>query len=108
MDDDGALTRLYTYMHAYLELPSNPMPKEAKQSVMYSRWAASELYDRLLLNASILPESVSGLQKRTTTEIVDEFIDEMEYYETMSDEYEPKQLFAVAGDEARRIAAYIC
>lgn len=108
MDEDGALTRLYTYMRAYLRLPEKPMPKEAERAIMYSRWAANELYNRLLLNASILPESVSGLQKRTTTEIVAEFIDEMEYCEKISDEYEPKQLFAVAGDEARRIEAYIC
>lgn len=106
--DDRAISRLFRYIDRYHSLPFPDVDDYVKQSMIYSRWAALEIAERLTLESCILPEEVSGIQQRSVEEIVEEFIDEMDTFAFESETAKAKFIFSIAGDEARRICAYIC
>lgn len=106
--DDGALSRLYIYMTEHQKEPEKWMSEDVRKSFAYSKWIAEELYERLSDEFNKLPEFVTGCPVKTANEIVEEFIDEMDTYATQSESAESRFMFSIAGDEARRIAAYIC
>ena len=108
MDDDGALTRLYYYMENELKEPETWMPREIQDAYTYCRWTAEEIYDRLIAESYILPETISCIEHRTTYQIVSDFISMVDEYANTSKTVQGRYIFSIAGDEARRIAAYIC
>lgn len=74
----------------------------------YSRWAAYEILERLMRETTKLPAHVSGLEQISAEEIVDNFIDEMDYYAMMSPDLDAKDIFFIASCEGRCILMYIC
>ena len=108
MMDDGALSRLYHYMTYEMQEPEPWMPKEVRDAYVYSKWTAEEIYDRLLLESYLLPETVSYIQQRTTSQVLGDFISMVDEYANTSKTEQGRYIFSIAGDEARRIAAYIC
>lgn len=104
---DRAISRLFQYIDRYHSLPFPDADGYVKESMIYSRWAALEIAERLILESCILPEEVSGIQQRSVEEIVEEFIDEMDTFASESETAKTKFIFSIAGDEARRVAAYI-
>ena len=94
MDEDGALTRLYYYMENEMKEPESWMPKEIK--------------DAHIMESYILPEAVSFVQRRTTSQVLGDFISMVDEYARTSRTEQGRYIFSIAGDEARRIAAYIC
>lgn len=108
MDEDGALTRLYYYMENEMKEPESWMPKEVKDAYVYSRWTAEEIYERLIMESYILPEAVSFVQHRTTSQVLGDFIAMVDEHARTSRTEQGRYIFSIVGDEARRIAAYIC
>lgn len=69
----------------------------------YSRWAANEILERTILETEKLPSYITGVESIDLLDIVEEFIDEMDYYAAKSS-YEASRLaFSVAREEAKCI-----
>lgn len=87
----------------------NNLPTEKKHFDIYaySRWAAYEVLERIICETMKLPAHISGKEPLGAVDIVESFIDEMDYYQnTASSEY-VKHVFQIAGDEGRCILLYI-
>lgn len=106
--EDKAISKLFYYIDKYHKLPFPDVDDYVRESYVYARWAAIEISERLVMESCILPEEVSGIQQRSAIEIVEEFIEEVDSFAQESSTSKAKFIFSIAGDEARRIAAYIC
>lgn len=74
----------------------------------YSRWAAYEILERVIYEAMKLPSHISGKESLTLRELVENFIDEMDYYVSVSTSEQVKNIFSIAKDEGRCVLLYIC
>lgn len=73
----------------------------------YSGWAVHEILQRVMCEAMKLPPHISGRESLTLTEIVETFIDEMDYYFHASKDKRAKEIFEIARDEAKCVLLYI-
>lgn len=62
----------------------------------YSRWAANELLDRIIDEVSKPPPFVTGEFPRTHIEIIEEFIENMDYLSELCSHREQKCIFSTA------------
>lgn len=74
----------------------------------YSNFAMYEVLRRVICESMKLPAHISGKESLTLMEIVEAFIDEMDYYSNKSSHYRAKEAFEIARDEAKCILLYIC
>lgn len=74
----------------------------------YSRWAAYEVYNRFVCEAMKLPPHISGKEPLTPLEIVEDFIDEMDYYAQVAQSDRVREIFQIARDEGKCILLYVC
>lgn len=75
---------------------------------VYSRWAAYEILDRVIGEAMKLPAHISGKESLSLDEIVESFIDEMDYFISASRSERSKTIFQIARDEGVCVQLYIC
>lgn len=97
--DDRDILKLERYIDTYLFPPTIGWLKDAFYVQIYSRWAAYEILERMINEISKPPQHISGIKRRSTVEIIDEFIDEMEYYYELSENL----IFYVARNAAMNI-----
>ena len=69
----------------------------------YSKWAAHEILDRLIFESSKPPERMTGKERASTIDIIEEFLIDVNYYAETSDDSRNQFMFLVARFEARRI-----
>lgn len=100
MDDRDVLT-----MERYI-FENFPHPSGDKCD-SYCRWAAEEILERIIDEASKLPSHITGIEPLTAEEIVESFIGEMELRTYESGSEEGRLIFSVARDEASCILHYI-
>lgn len=100
--DDRDVLRIEEYIRDDL-----PKSKEYFDLYVYSHWAAYEVLERVINEAMKLPPHITGKEPRTLVEIVEEFIDEMDYYYWASSWDKAKEMFAIARDEGTCILLYI-
>ena len=74
----------------------------------YSRWAANEVLQRVICEAMKLPPHISGKESLTLLDVVETFIDEMDYYAYLIQSERAKEIFSIARDEGKCILFYIC
>lgn len=74
----------------------------------YSKWAAYEILERLICESMKLPAHITGRESSSAVDIVEGFIDEMDYYSEMSSDWKTKELFSIARDEGKCVLLYIC
>lgn len=94
----------------YVSTLPRPDPDDSKtifEFKTYSLWAAEEILERVINEASLLPSHISGKDSLTLTEVVENFVREMDYYVEISRREEPREIFAVARDEAKCLMLYI-
>lgn len=104
--DDRDVRKVEEYVAA---LP-RPDPNDSRtmfEFKTYSLWAAEEILERVIDEACLLPPHISGKDSLTLTEVVENFIREMDYYVEISKREEPREVFAVARDEAKCLMLYI-
>lgn len=102
--DERDISKLERYIDTYLFIPSIGWFRDAYYVQVYSRWAAYEILERMMDEAMKLPEHISGIERRSALEIVDEFTDEMGYYYEASDDPHKKFIFYVAMNAAMSIS----
>lgn len=101
--DERDIAILETYIDMYLFTPSIGWFKDAFDVQVYSRWAANEILLRMMDEEMKLPPHISGVERRSTVEIIDEFIDEVEYCYLASKDPRKKMIFYVATNAAKNI-----
>lgn len=103
--DERDIATLERYMDKCLFEPSLGWFKDAFDMQVYSRWVANEILERMTNEAMKLPEHISGVERRSASEIVDEFIDELECAYSGSRNHDTKFIFFIALDAAKSIRA---
>lgn len=101
--DERDIATLERYMGEYLFEPSLGWFKDAYDMQVYSRWVANEILQRMMNEAMKLPEHISGVERRSAIEIVDEFIDDLECAYSGSHNHDAKLIFFMALDAAENI-----
>lgn len=74
----------------------------------YSRWAAEEILERVIDEAMKLPAHITGEQPRTLKEVIQSFIDDMDYYSDISRWNTSRIVFSIAREEGKLIMSTIC
>lgn len=97
------ISKLEQYIETYLFVPSVGWLRDAFNVQIYSRWAANEILYRMMDEATKVPEHISGIPQRSTLEIIDEFIDEVEYCYEITKKPNAKLIFYVAANAAKNI-----
>lgn len=69
----------------------------------YSDWAIDELLGRLIEEESKPPEYVTGRPSISTVEVIEDFINEMEYYRDTSSTEEQILLYSIAVEEGENV-----
>lgn len=69
----------------------------------YSMWALNEILNRVLEETQKLPYHISGLEPEPVSDIIREFISEMEYYSTIVNGMEVIFFVDIAKDEAEKL-----
>lgn len=70
---------------------------------VYSKWAANEILERLVLEDSKLPEHITGKARASVIDIIEEFLIDVNFYAETSDDSRNQYMFLVARFEAKRI-----
>lgn len=81
------------------------MPFATLKAESYSMWALNEILNRVLDETQKLPYHISGLEPEPVSDIIREFISEMEYYSTIATGMEVIFFIDIAKDEAERLLA---
>lgn len=97
------ISKLKQYIDTYLFVPNIGWFKDAFDVQIYSRWAANEILYRMMDEATKVPEYISGTPQRSTIEIVEGFIDEVEYCYEVAEKPSAKSIFYVAANAAKNI-----
>lgn len=73
------------YMDECLFEPKRNWPKYEFAMRSYSRWAANYILDRIIEESMKLPFYISGLESCDLLNIIQDFIDDLDYYSEISD-----------------------
>lgn len=81
--------------------------RELNLDESYSKWAANEILDRVIFEASKLPSHITGIEGVSIEELVESFIGEMDYYSYISVEDSARETFSTAREEGKMVLCYI-
>lgn len=107
MDVERGLTILEEYVRDNIPDPDIKEGDYLFTIQTFSKWAVNEIIERLIRESMKLPAHISGKERLDTIDIVDSFIDEMDYYAEYSTDWKAKEVFSIAGDEGRCVMLYI-
>lgn len=95
-----AISIIQEYIDECLFEPSSNWPKCEFDERCYSRWAANELIERMKTESEILPEHISGRKAKSPLKVIENFINELEYFLMTTDDQKHRFLFSAARDTA--------
>lgn len=78
-------------------------PEYKFRECSYARWAADEIIDRLIDEASKLPPHITGELPRSVIEIIDEAVQDLDCYFYNSNTVDTQEMFFIALDTAKKI-----
>lgn len=107
MDDKDVLL-IEDYIRTNEYQPDLTMDRYFFEMHSYANFAMHEILRRVVCESMKLPAHITGKESLTLTEIIEAFIDEMDYYSNLSSHYRAKEAFEIARDEAKCILLYIC
>lgn len=90
------IAKITTYMR---KRNAQALPKAES----YAKWALNEILNRVLDETQKLPYHISGLEPEPVSDIIREFIAEMEYYSTLASTVEVIFFVEMAKDEAEKL-----
>lgn len=97
---DIAASIIQEYIEENLFEPECNWPEEEFSIRCYERWAGNELLDRITRESMLPPEFISANPLRTPYKIIEEFIDEMDYQASHTDNKSHHFIFSTARDTA--------
>lgn len=90
------ISKITTYMR---KRNAQALPKAES----YAKWALNEILNRVLDETQKLPYHISGIEPEPVSDIIREFIAEMEYYSTLASTVEVIFFVEMAKDEAEKL-----
>lgn len=97
---DIAITSIQRYMDEHLFEPGYNWPSDEFIKRSYSRWIADEIIDRIIFESNKLPQHISGLERLTPLEIINEMVDDLDYCSGKSYYGRFQNIFNVAKETA--------
>lgn len=94
---------LENYAATHLAEPNLEWANDAFDVCVYSRWAVNEILERMMDETTKLPEFISGIPRKSTVQIITEYIYEMEGAYREVNNVEQKMIFFIAASTARSI-----
>ena len=86
------------YIDEYLYMPKSYWPDWEYDIQAYSRCAGEEILERVIVEALKLPPHITGIEPKETTEIIEEYISDMDYFYEISRDTHKKLIFFMARD----------
>lgn len=105
--DKTALVIIQKYVDECLFEPRSNWPTHIFNERSCSRWAAQEIMDRIIHEDDRIPAHISYFEPRAPQTIVEDFIDEMDYYVETSKHKQIQLIFSFARDAAKDILQLI-
>lgn len=102
MDETAVLT-IQKYIDDYLLEPRSNGPRRYLDQRSYSRWAAYEIQNRIIDEVSRLPPHITGRDLVSPIDVILEFISDMDYYHSLSDNKQSNLIFSIAIETAKNI-----
>lgn len=99
----SAISKIRRYMDERFPDTGKLFPYFKFKERSYARWAADEITDKLIEEASKLPPHITGKQPRTIIEIIDEVIRDLDYCFYTSKTVGTQEMFFIALDTAKKI-----
>lgn len=96
MNEAYVIQTIREYEEEYLATPDSNCTKDIFKQLSYSHWAVDEILERIVEEASKLPPHITGISLVPHTEIIQEFIDEMDYLAETSETENSKTMFSTA------------
>lgn len=100
---DRAIIKVQAYIEEFLPELDSVYPKYMFDTRSYARWAANEILDRLIHEASKLPPHITGQEPKSVLSIIDDFILELDCYFYISKNSQTQDMFNVAKNTAQYI-----
>jgi hypothetical protein len=109
MNDEIVICHISNYIDEELREPQADWSEEEFRIQSYSRWAANEILDRIIKEASKLPYHISGKELIPPVQIIVEFVDEMDYYADLNNEetFTGIERFSVAREAAKELLLWV-
>ncbi len=106
--DDRDVIIIEEYIRRYSQnLELNPKDTYVFEVNSYSSWAANEVLERVIHETMKLPPYITGNESLTLIDVVEAFIDEMDYYAYLASNEQSRKIFEIARDEGKCILMYI-
>ena len=96
MNEAYVIRTIQDYADKYLADPVTKCSKDELKILSYSRWAIDEIINRIIIEADKVPAHITGIELVPHTEILRDFIYEMDYYLSISETKESKLIFFTA------------
>lgn len=77
---DKAIVTVQQYIEEHLFEPRSNWPTDEFNKRSYSRWVVEELLNRLIAESESLPSHLSNRERLTPIEIIDEMVQDLDYY----------------------------
>ena len=100
---EKAISVLGKYIDECLIEPSTSWTKQDFARRAFSRWAANELLELFIKEASKVPPHISGEEPKRPIDIVDDFIEQMDYYSELATNQRTWAIFATAHDTIKEL-----
>ena len=97
---EKTIVMIQRYMNNCLFEPRANWPTDEFRKRSYSRWATDEILSRLSAEAYRLPPHISGHDQRDSTDIIVEFVNEMDGYSEICDGMRHQNMFIIARETA--------
>lgn len=95
--------RIQEYMKECLFEPKKNWPEYELRTRIYSRWAVSEVLLRITEETLRLPSNISGREKKSPNDIINTFIEEMDYFYELTSANESRFIFATAREASKEL-----
>lgn len=102
MNEAYLMRSIHEFSTVYLPTPSRMMTKPYFDKVSYSTWAIDEILNRLVEELYKPPPHITGRDPVPYFDIIQEFVDQMDYMAETTTDYHKRFIFLVAketGDE---------
>lgn len=106
--NEACLMRLIReYEEDYITQPARVLTKECFDRACFSSWAFDEIVSRLIDEMSRLPPHITGRDPIPYFDIIQEFIDNMNYMAETTTDYHKRFIFLVAKETGNDLLLFL-
>lgn len=107
MNESCLMRMIHEFSNTYLPTPSREWRKGHFDRVAYSLWAIDEILNRLIDEMSKPPPHITGINPISYFDIIQAFVDEMDYMAETTTDYHKRFIFLVAKDTGDELLLFL-